>query len=261
MPPQTLAERIASAAQAKAAALAARPAATQKAKNAANPKPTRAPAKAIAKPLKPAAAPEAPKTGRKGRGNLSPRNISTALRATIRAVELTDGQIAGLTIALRAMTTRPGALTQLEPDVLDALAATIAGSKVPGPAGHGDRMTLFKLVGIPLYSGSVGGGGKAELAQGMRNLTTALERAHQRVGSASGRVPVIVDAEVVDEGPSNGAFEGYPQKMGDLVRMPDALPIGAASEHQAPGGQDEGGATSPTEKSPAWSLPDFLRGG
>ena len=256
---QTLAERLASASSQAAKAR------SPKAK--ANPKPTASaapnpqPSPKAAKTQTPAAPEKKGKIAVRKRGNLSKRQTPSASQARYRPVPLTEAQRGGLIVALRGMSTRPGALIQLEPEVLEALEAVLAGSRVPGPYGHTDRMTLFRIVGLPLHPGAANGGGKAETVRALQNLTSAIERAHQRGAAPSGRVPVIVDAEVVEESPWNGASQGYPQKMGDLVRIADgqieapAQPIG----EQIPAASEGDRPSSPTQDPRPWSLPDFLR--
>ena len=249
---QTLAERIAAASN-----LAAK-ARTPKAK--ANPKPTATqPSTQQPKPQAPKPQPE-PDAKKKGKSAERKRGNLSARRTISRAAELTDAQRDGLLVALRSMSSRPGALAQLEPRVLRAMEAVLDGAAIPGVGGHADRMTLFKLVGLPLHAGAQTSG-KGETVRALQNLTSAIERAHQRGAAPSGRVPVIVDAEVVEDSPWTGASQGYPQKMGDLVRIADgqieapAQPIG----EQIPAASEGDRPSSPTQDPRPWSLPDFLR--
>jgi hypothetical protein len=142
---------------------------------------------------------------------------------------------------LAAMSVRPDAFAALRADMLEALGACIAGAKLVGPAGHGDRMTLFRLAGLPLSPGTGSGGGskgderRRMAAFGNTFLATAARMARHD--------PVTVDAEVVSERPSPLVQGGVTQKMGDLVRDP-----ARADPTQAP-------ADPPAEAAPPRAAP------
>ena len=79
-----------------------------------------------------------------------------------------------------------------------AVEAMIAGSRKPGSIGHQDRMALFRIAGLrhltlstlPIERG------QGEGALGSTRLGERLARVEAMLG---GRMPVTVDAELVDE--------------------------------------------------------------
>ena len=175
-----------------------------------NPKPPKA------KPPRAQTLRTTPKAG--GSRNANPSRLA--------AVETLDpARRAGLLAALRASTSRPEALAVLEPDILDALDAVRAGARVPGKDGSADRQVLFRLAGLPLglAAGASGSGGGGRAADAIRDVGARLEKALNRAVGQSGtpmrQAPVIREAEIIEEAPSNGHFSGDTHKMDDLVRV------------------------------------------
>ena len=178
-------------------------------------------------PQAPASSAAAPKAkaqpAGKKRGN--PSSVLAHRTKFPRPAVFSEDQERAVLLQLRTMSARPHVLAGLEPETLGAVRSMIAGAQIVGPAGHGDRMSLFRLVGLPLAPGTgLGGGSKGDVARAIGQLGDRLVRGlGAREGHRTGgfsRDPVIVDAEVIEESPSNGAFDEVTHKMGDLVCMP-----------------------------------------
>ena len=96
--------------------------------------------------------------------------------------------------AFRANARSPNgpAFSLIEPHLPQILSAIIKGSLVPGPGGHSDRMTLFRMIGVPWTpSGRTSQASDLDTSSASR-LTAALARIENRL---SGRMPVTLDAE------------------------------------------------------------------
>ena len=259
--PMTLAQRLkAAAAQASTAKIQTRKPATDPhtAAAAANPKPRPAAPKAKT-PTQHAAKAGQSEIKRKGGNHSRAPNSDRSVRAL---AVVTDEQRERILAQLRAISTRPDTLWVIEDEIIVAMRATIAGAAIVGPAGHGDRMTLFKLAGLPLHAGANNGGGRAELVGAMRALGGRLERALH----GPRHTGVTLDAEEVQESPSNGAFGAHTHKMGDLVRMPDTPAPAAEPVHQVetaaevpPGMEQADDPSSPAADLPPLGIPAFLR--
>ena len=131
------------------------------------------------------------------------------------------GRRAALLAALRELSLRPAGLAALEEDVMEALEAVRAGARLPGMAGHADRQVLFRLAGLPLGSTNGAGAVKGGTVAAIRDVGERLERAlNRQAGTAMRQAPVIREAEIIVESPSDGPFLAHTHKMDDLVRVP-----------------------------------------
>lgn len=179
-----------------------------------------------------------PKNGGTGQGKKRGNPKRAGRFENFEPAVLTIEQEERLAIILGQMSSRPMALAVLEPEVLTALRAMIGGASVPGPAGHPDRMSLFRLVGLPLAPGTgLGGGGKQDMVRALGQLGTRLERALSARDGRGGRDPVTVDMVDDPETPPLLTFPAVTHKMGDLVSeqaTTAGVPDGAVSPDAAP---------------------------
>ena len=125
------------------------------------------------------------------------------------------------------MSARPEALEFFEGDALEIIEAMRRGARIPGIAGHSDRLGMMRLMGLPLGTGNNGGTGgpKGGAAAAIREAGDRLAKALNRFnGTAFGRDPVIIDVHHDDNPYSHSDILGVTHKMDDLVREPDPTP-------------------------------------
>lgn len=198
-----------------------------------------------------------PLTAKKKPGRPPGKGKNAALVSQIFIQRLSPLQRIGVVSALRHLTQRPAGLAALEDDVVFAVEAVIAGSRVPGRVGASDRLILFKLAGLPL--GLVGGGAQnvgsgagASTASAIRDMGSRLERAISLSQSGKspgfGRVPATLDMDEDGELLSRSDNLGHPHEIGQLMRVADA-PDPAAEPVTLP---------RPREIELAEELPDWM---
>ena len=165
------------------------------------------PAKARAQGVKPATGPtprahQAPATTVTAPGSPPATKVDGNLPALFRPSHpgaLPSDLDPAAVIAMFRANARGGdkAFALLEPHLPAVLSAIIKGSQVAGAGGHADRMTLFRILGLP-WTPAVRAAQAGELDTSSTNrLTAALNRVERRL---AGRDPVTIDAEVVPEG-------------------------------------------------------------
>jgi hypothetical protein len=118
---------------------------------------------------------------------------SSALRESILA-ELDDRQVVE---RFAKHSTNADVLDILRPGLTALVATIISGALIPGRGGYNDRMTLFRMLGLPWTpNASVQGKSNNQIDALADRFVRAVSRAEARL---SGRLPVTQDAELVLE--------------------------------------------------------------
>lgn len=109
----------------------------------------------------------------------------------------------------------------VDPYLPQVVATIMRGALIVGPAGHPDRMTLFRMLGLPWTPHSKEAGRSGEMdATSAQRMSAAIGRIERRL---SGHAPVTLDADDGEEGPKMLARGGVVQVIED--QMPHPLPV------------------------------------
>jgi hypothetical protein len=118
---------------------------------------------------------------------------SSALRESVLA-ELDDRQLLEL---FTTYSTNAAMLDIVRAGLPDLMAALVSSAMIPGRGGYNDRMTLFRMLGVPWTTNASRLGGPSNQVDALANrFVRAISRAESRL---SGRLPVTQDAELVLE--------------------------------------------------------------
>jgi pyruvate/2-oxoglutarate dehydrogenase complex dihydrolipoamide acyltransferase (E2) component len=208
--PSFLASRVAKAKKDAAAKAATIPSAPKPEKQ---PKPEPKPEPAAVKSNVVAlVTPKASKPGKKDGCDLAkPRAEGSRVeapdldRAFVEAVE---------EMVARTATGDPATVELLAEHMPAIVAATLVGAKVPGLKGNADRMTVFRIMGLPWTPAAKAFGAASPVeasADAADRLTAALNRVERRISMGApgpGHNPVTVDADLVEDALPVRGFEG-----------------------------------------------------
>lgn len=120
----------------------------------------------------------------------NPRRPKIPKARPSRSDDLLEGvatDVEALADRLVASSLRPEVAALVRPDLPDALRAMIAGAKVVGPAGQGERANLLKLAGLPVQA-AAGKEGDASTQDRLARLGSRIEEALARSAQAQRRV-------------------------------------------------------------------------
>jgi hypothetical protein len=113
------------------------------------------------------------------------------------------------------------ALAILEPHMPEIIDTVIQGAKVRGNPGFNDRMTVFRMLGLPWTQTS---STKQEATQNEDGFANRLVRAVSRVEGKVRHATVTVDVSYGDDVRQPADLDGVVHEMGDPVRGQEGRP-------------------------------------